>query len=78
MTILAWLLEQGSAVDGLDIPRDPAIFFDQMPEEDRLQRLFGVVHDYTRRLRRRKKLMQQLYDEGFETVPATMGPPYRG
>jgi len=78
MTILAWLLEQGSAVAGLDIPRDPAVFFDQMPEADRLQRLFGVVHDYTGRLQRRKKLMQQLYDEGFETVPATMGPPYRG
>lgn len=78
MAVLAWLLEHGSAVEGLDIPHEPDAFFTQMPEPERLQRLFGTPQDYSGRLRRRKMLMQQLYEEGFETVPATMGPPYRG
>lgn len=78
MTILAWALEQGSAVSGLPIPYDPVAFFDQMPEPERLRCLFGETTDYHGRLQRRKLLLQQLYDEGFETVPATMGPPYRG
>lgn len=78
MSILGWLLERGSAVDGLEIPHDPAVFFEQMPEQERLSRLFGAPHQYNGRLQRRKMLMQQLYDEGLETVPATMGPPYRG
>ncbi|MCK6692458.1 MAG: hypothetical protein L6Q97_10185 [Thermoanaerobaculia bacterium] len=78
MSILGWLLEQGSAVAGLDIPHEPDVFFTHMSEPERLQRLFGTPQDYSGRLRRRKMLMQQLYEEGFETVPATMGPPYRG
>ena len=78
MAILGWLLEQSSAVAGLDIPHEPAVFFEQMSEPERLRRLFGEASDYHGRLHRRKMLMQQLYDEGLETVPATMGPPYRG
>lgn len=78
MTILAWLLERGSAIPGLAIPHDPVVFFDEMSESERLLRLFGETRDYDGRLQRRKLLLQQLYEEGFETVPATMGPPYRG
>lgn len=78
LAILGWLLEQGSAVAGLDIPHEPAVFFEQMPETERLLRLFGPPEDYAGRLHRRKLLMQQLYEQGLETVPATMAPPYRG
>ena len=49
-----------------------------MPEPERLRCLFGETPDYAGRLKRRKALLEQLYVEGFETVPATMGPPYRG
>lgn len=53
-------------------------FFYRISEKERLERLFGEQYDYTGRLRRRKELVQLLYEQGYETVPATMGPPYRG
>lgn len=53
-------------------------FFRQLSENERLNILFGEKYDYTGRLRRRKQLVQLLYEQGYETVPATMGPPYRG
>lgn len=40
--------------------------------------LFGSVHAYRERLERRLSLIQYLIERGFETVPMTMGPPYRG
>jgi hypothetical protein len=40
--------------------------------------LFGEKNDYEGRLNRRKAIIQQLYEAGLETTPATMGPPYRG
>ncbi|GAB3901213.1 hypothetical protein GCM10028803_25480 [Larkinella knui] len=40
--------------------------------------LFGEVSDYGGRLNRRLSLIQQLVAGGFETVPMTMAPPYRG
>lgn len=53
-------------------------FFNHIPESDRLNRLFGAPHDYEGRLKKREKLIQLLYDNHYEPVPATMGPPYRG
>jgi len=53
-------------------------FFRQLSENERLNILFGEKYDYTGRLRRRKEVVQLLYEQGYETVPATMGPPYRG
>ncbi|MCC6463491.1 MAG: hypothetical protein IT260_23680, partial [Saprospiraceae bacterium] len=78
LTILAWLLEQGSAVPGFYIPTDTSEFFQHWAEAERLRCLFGEPSDAEERLARRKSLMQCLYEEGFETVPATMAPPYRG
>ncbi|MFD1140030.1 hypothetical protein ACFQ4C_02885 [Larkinella insperata] len=40
--------------------------------------LFGEVHEYGLRLERRLSLIRYLVERGFETVPMTMGPPYRG
>ncbi|RRB06778.1 hypothetical protein [Larkinella rosea] len=40
--------------------------------------LFGEVRDYDGRLKRRLSLIKYLVELGFETVPMTMGPPYRG
>ncbi len=53
-------------------------FFNKMPENERCQILFGAPDDYEERLYRRDDIIQMLYENGFETVPATMGPPYRG
>jgi len=70
--------EQGSAVSGLDLPATTQFFFEETKEEERLKILFGWQSDYVGRLERRKKIIEQLYAAGFETMPATMGPPYRG
>ncbi len=53
-------------------------FFRQLSENERINILFGSKYDYGGRLQRRKQLVQLLYEQGYETVPATMGPPYRG
>lgn len=66
-----------NSTDGKSLPTQDA-FFHQLPENERLELLFGQKYDYTGRLERRKKLIQLLFEQGFETVPATMGPPYRG
>ena len=65
--------------------RDPSVpmpskedFFYKMPESERLKIMFGEPNAYGERLERREALIQFLYDHHFETVPATMGPPYRG
>ncbi len=76
--IAAWLADAGPAVPGITTPADTAAFFEEMSESDRLLVLFGPVADYAGRLKRRKSLIEKLYRLGFETVPATMGPPYRG
>lgn len=57
---------------------EQADFFYTLPEKERLEHLFGEKYDYSGRLERRKEMVQLLYAEGYETVPATMGPPYRG
>ncbi len=53
-------------------------FFENTTEAERLKILFGEPHDYNGRLQKREELIQYLYDNHFESVPATMGPPYRG
>ncbi|MCA0236105.1 MAG: hypothetical protein LCH81_06960 [Bacteroidetes bacterium] len=53
-------------------------FFYNLPEKERLELMFGEKYDYVGRLEHRKEMVQLLYTEGYETVPATMGPPYRG
>jgi len=61
------------------IPYDCAKeLFHATTEEERLRLFFGPAEDHNNRLERRKKIVQVLYEWGLETVPATMGPPYRG
>lgn len=76
--IWSFLLNEDSACTNTPLPANETELFDQMPENERLVVLFGHPADYTGRLYRRKKLVQLLYNAGYETVPATMGPPYRG
>ena len=40
--------------------------------------LFGEPHDYVGRLSRRLSLIWYLVERGYETLPMTMAPPYRG
>ena len=61
------------------MPRTCTEFFsEKFGETRRLQVMFGETWEYERRLLRREVLIQWLYEHHFETVPATMGPPYRG
>lgn len=72
------LLQTGSAVPGSPLPHSADDLFEKIPESGRLRLLFGEKYDYWGRLFRRKAIVRLLYDHGYETVPATMGPPYRG
>jgi hypothetical protein len=76
--IFDWAKGQGSAVEGHAVGLSMRDFFGHPDEARRLEILFGKVSDYGGRLARRKALIEVLYKAGFETVPATMGPPYRG
>lgn len=77
-SIMLFLVRNGSAVHA-PYPDDTKAFFEgDFLEEDRLLILFGESQDYEGRMQRREKLVQHLYDQGFEPVPATMAPPYRG
>ena len=49
-----------------------------LTDDQRTRVLFGFAHDYAGRLRRRLALIQHLVAQGFETLPMTMAPPYRG
>jgi hypothetical protein len=77
--ILGWLRQVGPAVGWLGSPLDAATFFgEHTPEAVRTRLLFGEAENLWGRNARRNQLIQVLYDEGLEPVPATMAPPYRG
>ena len=61
-------------------PRQKEKFFDNsvFSEENRLRFLFGEKNNLVGRIERRNKLISHLYAMGYEPVPATMAPPYRG
>jgi hypothetical protein len=61
-------------------PRRPAQFFDNnlLPEATRLRLLFGEKEPLKKRNERRNQLISRLFAKGYEPVPATMAPPYRG
>jgi hypothetical protein len=73
-----YLTINGSATKTLVVPRREVIFAEGYQEKLRFDIMFGPSHDDGLRLARRKEMIQLLYDAGLETVPATMGPPYRG
>lgn len=77
--ILAFVVEEGSA-SGDYFPRKAQMFFDNdtLPEQTRIEVLFGKANDKYGRNARRAKLIDRMYHKGFEPAPATMGPPYRG
>ncbi|MBL7829138.1 MAG: hypothetical protein JNJ57_21060, partial [Saprospiraceae bacterium] len=68
----------GDAVGQTSLPDKPDTFFNDWPEQKRLEFMFGWPYDYHGRLERRKAMVDLLFQAGLETLPATMGPPYRG
>jgi hypothetical protein len=73
-----FLMGKGPAVPHLGFPPPVEIFFSKTSEASRMRWLFGEIEDYGGRQQRRIELVDYLYKLGFEPVPATMGPPYRG
>ena len=61
-------------------PRQKEKFFDNaiFTEEHRLRFLFGEKDNLEGRNKRRNQLISHLFSMGYEPVPATMAPPYRG
>lgn len=76
--ILDFLKKRGNAASTTAIPDSIDTFFEDLTENERILMLFGENQDYKGRLRLRKEIVNLLYQHGYETVPATMGPPYRG
>ena len=77
--ILNFLYEYGATISEY-YPRKREEFFDNdiYSEENRLKFLFGDKNDLEGRNQRRNLLINHLFYEGYEPVPATMAPPYRG
>lgn len=78
--IIEFIALNGSATYNIDfIENIKTVFFtSQLPDYERSRILFGEKNNLKGRTERRNQLIQFLYEAGFETVPATMGPPYRG
>lgn len=49
-----------------------------LTDAQRFEIIFGHVSDPKGRLRRRVEIMQDIINQGYETLPMTMAPPYRG
>jgi hypothetical protein len=77
-TIFDWLQQVKPSGRTRPLPKRAADFFDTWTEAERSQALFGEAHDRAGRNARRNALIQALFDRGYEPVPATMAPPYRG
>lgn len=54
------------------------LFDPSRSEEQRRRLIFGAREDYRGREARRIELVKRLHASGYEPVPATMAPPYRG
>lgn len=72
--IMEFLVQSGPAVPEEPLPEN--IF--ELDEARRLRILFGHPRDRQGRLNRRNQLIRHLYRYGYEPVPGTMAPPYRG
>jgi hypothetical protein len=77
--ILDFLYQYGSVLSEY-YPRQKEKFFDNttFTEVDRLRFLFGEKNNLEGRNKRRNELINHLFSIGYEPVPATMAPPYRG
>lgn len=75
-------LRTNGPADGASFQFQKADFFAPdnwlISDEKRHQLLFGHANDAGGRLRRRLQLIQHLVRIGYETLPMTMAPPYRG
>jgi hypothetical protein len=77
--IMAFLESHGPAVAGEAFPSLAEDFFSEAySEEGRCRILFGPPEDRESCATRRGKLVRYLHAFGFEPVPATMAPPFRG
>ena len=78
-SILAFLYQYGGTISEY-YPRRKEEFFDNniYSEENRVKFLFGDKNNLEGRNQRRNQLINHLFYEGYEPVPATMAPPYRG
>jgi hypothetical protein len=78
--IFSFLKRESITNAAIQIPNTADAFFDnaQFSEAQRVLFLFGEKRNQALRFARRDRLIQHLYDLGFEPAPATMGPPYRG
>jgi hypothetical protein len=81
-TAIWTFLKKNGAADQTPVAIPQSLFFDPavpvVSDIKRHQMLFGEAHDYGGRLRRRLALIGHLVAQGFETLPMTMAPPYRG
>ncbi|MBC8159839.1 MAG: hypothetical protein H7Z42_01355 [Roseiflexaceae bacterium] len=78
-TLVAFVQANGPALAGLPVPAvRAALFGADVGEEQRNLTLFGPPEDAATRNARRNQLIAHLARYGFEPVPATMAPPYRG
>jgi hypothetical protein len=78
--IFAFAKRESILNTSIQLPENADMFFDnaQVSEAERVKILFGDKRNQSLRFARRDKLIQYLYELGFEPAPATMGPPYRG
>jgi hypothetical protein len=76
--ILGFVERHGPAVPGEALPASREALFERCPEDRRLGILFGRPEDQAGRWDRRNQLVQHLHGYGYEPVPATMAPPFRG
>lgn len=77
--IWAWLQENGSADPTQTLPLSVhQLFAPTLLENQRIALLFGKKEDQLSRNLRRGSLVDYLFQKGYEPVPATMAPPYRG
>lgn len=77
--MMEWLDQKGPAIPALPFPAEPEVFFSALfPEDRRNLVLFGLHENYTGRNQRREQLLDFLFHKGYEPIPATMAPPYRG
>ncbi|MBN1259073.1 MAG: hypothetical protein JXB35_00190 [Anaerolineae bacterium] len=74
--IAGFLQRHGPAVAGDPVPE--TLFAPHVGEAQRMRLLFGLPKDPEGRASRRNLLIRHLYRYGYEPVPATMAPPFRG
>lgn len=77
--VFRFLQRHDSAVANEKLPDSAHVLFsDSTPEDRRLRLLFGTPEDRAGRDARRNQLIAYLTRYGYEPVPATMAPPFRG